>query len=535
MTAPFKHPQIVDVRGNPLKAQGAYKAGRMTRELAAWRPARQSADSDLLGQLPTIQARATDLSRNYALTSGAHQLILDNVIGTGLTLAPMPNFHVLGMSEEWAKEWRRDVKQKFLNWAYDDDNVIDASRRNTLAGLFGLAFRSFLIHGEILASAEWITQKNVSYKTAIQVIDPLRLENSNMAMDTESLRAGVYLGKYGQPIAYNIRMGGEMELTSQTWKKIWKETAFGRRQIFHHFEAQRPGQSRGVTGLASVLAKSKMLEKFQDHALESAIVNSMYAAYIKSSMPHLDVAGALGVTPSSPEQQLAGILSAKADYYANADFIKLDGVKIPHLYPDEEIVFTSANHPSPAFDQFERAMIRQLAAGIGISYEQLARDYRDTNYSGARAGLLEAWKFFTSRRLLIAAPFGNWVYSLWLEEAIDSGEIDIPKRRGETPIEAYWRQKAAITDCEWTGNAKGHIDPLKETRADIEEVKFGLSTLQEKCANRGLDWEDVIRQRAEEMEFAIQVGKAKGLPDFMIEKLITGDVATGIMTDGQTQ
>lgn len=525
--------QIVNISGQPITSgvqAGGYKGGGMGRELGLWRPARQSADKDLLPQLPTMQARAYDLDRNYALTSGGHQITVDNVIGTGLTIVPNPNFQVLGLSAEWAKEWRREVKLQFTNWANDHEAHIDAGRRNNLAGLFGLALRSYLSTGEILASAEWFGRRGCRFNTSVQMIDPLRLENSNFQRDTETLRAGVFLGRRGNPIAYNIRQGGEIDGQGQSWKKVSRENRFGRRNIFHHFDAKRPGQSRGVTGLASVMAKSKMLEKFQDHALESAIVNSMYAAYIKSSMPHLDVASALGATAEPTD--LSGYLGQKQEYYKDADFVKLDGVKIPHLFPDEDIVMTSANHPGPNFEAFEKAMIRHLAAGLGLSYEQLARDYSQTNYAGARAALMESWKFFTGKRVNIIAPFGSWIYSLFLEEAIDNGTIEIPTASGQSPIEAFWDSKAAFTRASWTGNAKGHIDPLKEVRADNEEVDNFMATLEGKTAERGLDWEDVITQRMREMQFVKEQAAQHNLDPEDLRNYGSGGF-NQVVTDGE--
>nr|VFJ60608.1 MAG: Phage portal protein, lambda family [Candidatus Kentron sp. FM]VFJ60855.1 MAG: Phage portal protein, lambda family [Candidatus Kentron sp. FM]VFK13120.1 MAG: Phage portal protein, lambda family [Candidatus Kentron sp. FM] len=54
-----------------------------------------------------------------------------------------------------------------------------------------------------------------------------------------------------------------------------REIAWGRRKVLHVFEPERPGQTRGKSGIAAILAKSKTLERFQDVNLEAAIVNAM--------------------------------------------------------------------------------------------------------------------------------------------------------------------------------------------------------------------------------------------------------------------
>jgi hypothetical protein len=55
-----------------------------------------SADSDLLSELPTLVSRSRDLTRNHGVAAGAIQTLVDNVIGTGLRLAAIPDYRALG-------------------------------------------------------------------------------------------------------------------------------------------------------------------------------------------------------------------------------------------------------------------------------------------------------------------------------------------------------------------------------------------------------------------------------------------------------
>nr|VFK67865.1 MAG: Phage portal protein, lambda family [Candidatus Kentron sp. UNK]VFK69960.1 MAG: Phage portal protein, lambda family [Candidatus Kentron sp. UNK] len=81
----------------------------------------------------------------------------------------------------------------------------DASRRLPFSAMLGLAMRSFLMGGEILATAEWLSNRGNYYATAIQIINPARLCNPDGKPDTDRLRAGVELDRYGAPRAYHIR------------------------------------------------------------------------------------------------------------------------------------------------------------------------------------------------------------------------------------------------------------------------------------------------------------------------------------------
>nr|VFK12804.1 MAG: phage portal protein, lambda family [Candidatus Kentron sp. LFY] len=502
---------IIGANGLPLRsptamtAQGGYRGGRQSRELLGWIPQLKSADADLLPDRELLTARAHDTVRNFALVSGGVQAQLDNIVGAGLRLSAKPDWRALGQSADWASEWSRQVESKWRNWSEDIDFRCDASRRLPFSGMLGLAMRSFLVSGEILATAEWLPERG-HYATAIQIIDPARLSNPNDQPDIDRRRAGVEMDSRGAPIAYHIReaMQGDAWLGANPyiWRRVSLETQWGRRQVLHVYEQDRPGQTRGKTGIAAILAKGKTLERFQDASLEASIVNAMYAAVIESEFDYAQVVEALGGNAGgeSASDMADAMLGAQADYH-DGGTVRFDGVKIPHLYPGEKFRMVSSEHPGPQFAEFEKSVIRHLAAGMGVSYEQLARDYSETNYSGARAGMLEAWKFFASRRQFIGQNFARQVYALWLEEAMDKGDVELPKGAPD-----FYTAKTAWCGCRWIGPGKGHIDPLKEVKADVLEMENGFKTLEDACAERGVDWEENLEQMAREKQRMRELG-----------------------------
>jgi lambda family phage portal protein len=241
----------------------------------------------------------------------------------------------------------------------------------------------------------------------------------------------------------------------------------------------------------------KMMEKFHGVTLQAAIVNAMYAAVIESSLDTVNVGAALGQINDDP---LKAYMAQKADY-AESGPIKFDGVKIPHLFPGEKLSLLTPRHPSVAFGIFEEKFSQHMAAGFNLSYEQFSRDWSKSNYSSARAGLLQAWKFFMGRRHFIGGQQATFEYSLWLEEAIDNGTVKLP---AGSP--SFYKMKSAWCRCLWIGPGKDNIDPLKEIKADREEYDLGVTTLEQLCAARGRDYEEVIEQRAAEKALAKKYG-----------------------------
>lgn len=495
-------PVLVDHRGNPISASSHYGADLISPELQSWNPASSSADGALLPELDTLRNRTQDMIRNHGLTSGAVQIHLDNIIGAGLRLAAKPDWRALGLTAQQAADWSRHVETEFRQWADDIDCYCDASRRKRFAGILAQGYRSYLNSFEILGTLEWLNRPGARYRTAVQLIDPARLSNPAGRQDSTSLRGGIELDGMGAPVAYWISSGipgDPMQTGMVQWRRVPRETPWGRRMVIHVYDEERAGQTRGKNGIVSVLAKLKMLEKFEQVTLQAAILNAMYAAVIQSSMDWQTVGAAVGA-PGSGGSPVVSYMKDRATWHQGGN-VRYNGVKIPHLFPGEELKLLSPQHPSAAFSQFEEATLRHIAGGLNLSYEQMSRDYSKSNYSSARAAMLEGWRFFSSRRHFIGGWFATQVYAAWLEEAMD-------RRIVETPAGApgFLEAKTAWSRCKWIGPGRGHIDPLKEANATKVEYSMGLTTLEKEAAERGEDWEELLEQRAYERQRMTELG-----------------------------
>lgn len=485
---------ITDRYGNEVPpprraaADTSYAGASMTaRELASWQVLPTSADAELLPELGTLVARSRDLARNNGIAAGGIQSILDNVVGTGLRLSATPDYRALGRDKAWADEWSEVVEAKWRAWA--ETTNCDAARTLNFAGLTMQVFRGGLLNGEGLALPLWLPSRDRTYATCLQVVEADRLSNPLGQQDTATLRGGIELDRYGAPLAYHVRNSHPGDLLSWTpdlyqWTRVPAFTYWGRRQAIHIHDRERTGQNRGKPLLSAVLPQFKMLDTYSGAELKAAIVNAMIAAFVKSSMPAEAIAGLFG----SPDKYL----DARAGHS-----VRLQGGAVLPLFPGDEVQPFAPARPATAFDAFTKSVLRHIAAGLNIPYELLLKDFSQTNYSSARAALLEAWRFFNGRRQWLATYWASPVYELWLEEAVNLGEVEAPD---------FYQNRYAYSRCRWIGAGKGWVDPVKEAQAAELRMKIGVSTLEDECAEQGKDWREVAEQRASEAKFLRQHG-----------------------------
>lgn len=476
-------------------------ADRFDRELMTWSPSFGSADQDILPDKPVLDARVRDRIRNDAYVQSGEEIHKDNIVGSMFLLNAKPAFEVLGLDETWAEEFQTEAESKFTLWAESENNWPDAARVNTLTSLVRLAIGVYGAAGEVLASVEWVRDGG-PFSTAIQMIDVDRLSNPMGALPSPSLRGGVQRNGMGAPIGYHIRMAHPSDFSnplSYQWKYVPIRKPWGRLQMIHIVEQTRPDQTRGVAAMVSALKELKITKKFRDIVLQNAVVQATYAASIESDLPSEAVFASLGggnLTEKGIVDWATGYLGAINKYAGGAKNMHIDGVKIPHLFPGTKLQLRPAGQGGPLGTEFEQSLLRYIAANLGVSYEQLSRDYSQSNYSSIRAAMTETWKFMQARKRMVADRFASNIYRLWLEEAINKGEITTVGKNAPSFYEGL--NADAYCKSEWIGASRGQIDELKETQAAVLRLDNNLSTLEDELGRMGKDWRASIRQRKRE-------------------------------------
>lgn len=501
--------------GREMAMGGAYEgASRFDQSLALWSPPMQSADADLLSDKPILDARVRDTLRNDAYVAGGAALHKDNIVGSTFLLNAKPETKVLfGRADDvWEQEFQEEVETKFMLWAESPNHWMDAARAKTLTAFVRLAVGVYTSGGEVLASAEWMPRDGRPFRTAVQMIDTDRLSDPWDKQYDDNIRSGVERDENGAPVAYHIRMAHPSDYRNENsykWKRVLaRKPGWGRQMMLHIYEPMRADQTRGISSMVTALAEMKMTKGFRKVELQRAVVAATYAASIESDMPPEAAFAAMGEgdLAGGVTDYAAAWLAAISEYSGGGKGLAIDGVKIPHFFPGTTLKLQNPGNTGPMGDKFEQSLLRHISAALGVSYEQLSRDYTQTNYSSARAAMGETWKAMLSKKKIVADTTASFIYRLWLEEAINLGAIECLKRPG---IPKFYEglNAEAYSACEWIGAGQGQIDPLKEAQADVLQLKAGTTTKERVIAkNFGGDWRRVAKQIGRERALDASLG-----------------------------
>lgn len=477
----------------------SYRGADRGRLRADWYPYGFSADRDLLLDHKLLRERSRDLNRNDAFASGISNTIVINDVGAGIKPQSRLNSKILGITDDQAMEYQDMAETAWDEWV----KYADAAEILDFYEIQSLVDRQMLENGEAILMPLMISDKKRPYSLSLAMIESDRLVSPlEFALDKD-VRFGVRLGDRGEPVSYYIRdmhpgdlyAGG---LNTMKYIEYPAKNQFGRKNVIHLYEQKRPGQTRGIPFFAPVLTYFKDLADYSEAELIAARIAACFALFVKKS----DSMGALNgrSTADSSGKRIESIEPGMFEY----------------LSEGEEIQSFNPNRPNAQFEPFVNHILKSICSALNLSYEIVSKDFSKSSYSSARAGLLQAYRYFRMRQDWLSRKFCQPIYEMVLEEAYLRGKFAVPD---------FYKNVSAWTRAAWIAPGWEWVDPLKEAEASRLAVDMGLSTLTAEAAGKGRDWDEVIGQRARECI------KIKDLEDKNGIKIVKETVPTNVTSN----
>lgn len=458
---------------------GSYRGAEKNRLRSSWIPGGGSADQDIIPDLPDLRERSRDLNRNDAHASGITNTMTTNVVGTGIRPQSRVDKEALGIADSKADKFQKKVERTWKLWL----PYADAGNRMDFYEIQQLVDRQILENGEAIVIPIMFKDKSRPYSLALQVIESDRLATPPDKSGDKTIRAGVKIGVNGEPVSYYIQKThpGDYRFTkseNREFVEIPARNEYGRPNVFHLYPVQRSGQTRGVPFFSPVLTYFKDLAEYAEAELVAARIAACFSIFITS--------------------EASMDLNTGYDRNLQGQYLEsLEPGMIRHLLPGESITSFNPQRPSATFEPFVEKMLRAISAALGLPYELVAKDFSKTNYSSARAALLEARRYFKVRQEWLARKLCQPVWEMVLEEAY---------LRGELGSISFYENKQYWVNASWITPGWEWVDPLKEAQAAEVGIRNGIITYSDLYSAQGKDWEECFEQRKREQEKIKELG-----------------------------
>ena len=481
----------------PRMSYGSHGASQTLNSMVGWIVDAGNAEDNIDLYSSTLRQRSRDLYAGGGLGRSGPQALFTAVVGWGIQPKPKIDGDFLGLTDERREEAERTIAREFRLWA--DNQMCDAERQQNFFGLQQLAFLSMLVSGDVFALFGMEENKRTPYQTTIRLLEADRICTPDSSGDSESRETdsggriidGVEISKSGAVIRYHIASRSPLasndssELTWQAIEAFGKDTGYP--NILHLMTHERPEQRRGIPFVAAEIEQIKQFSRYMNAELAANVVSAMLTAFILTEEDD----GRPGMEDAVNEDE-----KISSDELS----IELAPGAVYELPPGKKIETINPLRSNSQFEAFVNTSIMVIASSMGIPKEVLVKKY-ETNYTAARAALLDFWRTVRVYRTQFNDMFNQPVYEQWLAEAVAAGRIEAPGFFDDPAVRHAW------SGCNWMGASMGHVDPLKEVNAAAARIANNITTQEQEASEyNGNDWGANIRQRKREVEAMRDMG-----------------------------
>ncbi len=452
------------------RIQNRYDAGGNGRRMAGWNPARTSPNT-AIQQLEKIRERARDSSRNDWATASLVQKWTTTLVG-------------IGIRPRW-KQIKAKTRNKAVVQLFEDHSrVMDADGILDYYGLTSLAVRTWFDGGECFARRRR-RFPDAGYPVPFQVqllesdMVPLLDSTSRTGLPVgNEIKSGIEFDKRGQRVAYWVYKShpGDKFVTYNGEELVRVAAS----DMIHMFEPKRPGQIRGVSEAAPILARLRNIADYEDATLERQKIANLFVAFLKHTTPEFDPN--VGNADPLTNQPIDNVTPT------GAPILGMQPGLFQELGENEEVQFSNPPEAGTTYSDYNRTMQLGTAAGAGLPYEFLAGDIANISDRALRIVVNEFRRLAEQRQWQVVIPMFCQRIIEWFAEGafvmglIRENELTMTKRVEHSP------------------HGWPLIHPTQDIEGQIKAVGAGFRSQSSVISAAGDDPETVAEEQAADDE-----------------------------------
>lgn len=337
----------------------------------------------------------------------------------------------------------------------------DINGEMSLADFMRRDFRSMWTMGEFIH--QFVNDPREKYvQTKLNDIDPRRLNSPMRGLGDPKITMGIKRNATGKPEAYFF--DAPIDSTFGTLR-IGESEEISAAFIIHGFDANEPGQARGIPWLSQCLQTIADLRELDKQTLDAVRAAADHAVLLETQDPD-------GTPPS--------IEAGSTIDYERRQITALPAGVIAKFAP--------ANQPGAQYIEFRSSLMAGLGRPVGMPLMMVMLDSSEHNFSSAR---------FDGR---IYQRTGK-TRQAWLERKMLNRCVERIAREGELSGAITAKRPPKVT-LKWTWPVAPEVDPYKEASAEDVALNRNRTTSRTAAAAaKGNDYEQVqIERNAEALK-----------------------------------
>ena len=403
-----------------------------------WRPRRggASANADHLADGASLRTRARALVQNVPYIARGLESLVSNTIGTGITPRSLST-NATAVDKLW-NEWAK---------------VCDADGRLDLYGLQANAYRAMEQDGEVLIRLRARRPEDgLPVPLQIQVLEIDWLDSSKMGHNgPNTILNGIEYDPLGKIVFYWLWDQHPGELVAARRFKTASYPVPAER-IIHLYAPQRPGQGRGFTRLAPVIARVRDVQLYEDAELQRKNLETRLSVLASGDVTSMSMTESEAQTTVRNTGELGTLASGGITQIPS-------GVNLTVVEPKA----------AGGYVDYVKYQLHLIASGMGVTYEMMTGDVREVNFSSARVSMLEFRRNAEQMQWLTLIPR--------LCEPIWRAFVDAASMAGAMKSKDY--------GVDWSTPKWSYVNPEQDVKADLAAVSGGFTSISEILRRQG--------------------------------------------------
>lgn len=458
-----------------------YAAAKTNRLYADWPITTGSANQEIKRYLDAMRARIRHLARNNDYARRFLNMVKSNVIGPDGIIMQSRAINSNGKLDDNANSI---IESGWKEWG--KKGVCTANGKLSWIDAQKLFIESLARDGESLVQKHFGWTRN-RFNFAISFIEPALLETEyeQILPNGNIVRMSVELDKFGRPVAYHFLTYNPEETFIHGYTRASRERIKAD-EIIHAFITEYPDQVRGFPWMHTAGKRLHMLDGYEEAELVAARAASAKMGFLTSGDGEGYTGdGDLDTGDLDSDEELSERGSQKGPV------MHAEPGTIPQLPDGVGFTQWDPQHPTTAFPEFEKALLRGTSSGLNVSYVGLANNLQGVNLSSIRQGSLDEQEMWKELQNYTIETFCSDVKKAWLLSSLNCGAINLPMAK-----------ISKFSNTKWQPRRWKRVDPQKENNSNKLQVENGVKSLQDWAGENGRDLEEIFIENMKAMELA---------------------------------